>query len=152
MKYRDVWAQKGQDTSDTVIFRTEKKQTQLCAVAMFIKVTLDGINSTALWHPNALISEISKLHNLPLQHRAIKGLVKRLCSKCNQAKQSYARMSDIMERGKIGLLLIANQYSNKKPFHSPDTPFFGCDPQPPCFSKQGREVDNVKTKHFWCSV
>lgn len=40
------------------------------------RVTFDGINSTALWHPNAPISGISKLHNLPLQHRAIKGLVK----------------------------------------------------------------------------
>lgn len=84
-------------------------------------------NSTALWHPNAPISEISKLHNLPLQHKTIKGFVKRRCSKCNQAKQSCARMTDTMEKGKIGLLIIAHQYSNNKPFHSPNIPFFGYD-------------------------
>lgn len=88
-------------------------------------MTFDGINSTASWHPNALLSEISKLYNLPLQHRAIKGLVKRMCSKCNQAKQSFARMTDIMERAKTGLLIIAHQYSNNKPFHSPNIPFLG---------------------------
>lgn len=109
----------------------EKKQTEFSCYPWRTEwlngswVTFDGINSTALWHPNALLSEISKLHNLPLQHRAIKGLVKRMCSKCNQAKQSYARMTDIMERGKIGLLIIAHQYCNNKPFHSPYTPFLG---------------------------
>lgn len=116
------------------------------------QVTFEDINSTALWHPNALISKISKLHNLPLQHEAIKGLVKRMCSKCNQAKQSYARMTDITERGKIGLLIIAHQYSNNKPFHSPNTPFFGCDTRPRSLSKQAHELDNAEIKYLRFSV
>lgn len=87
------------------------------------------INCTALVHPSALISEISKLLNLLLQHQTIKeqGLVKRMCSKCNQAKQSYARMTDFVEIGKISLLIIEQQYSNNEPFHSPNTPLLGND-------------------------
>lgn len=48
-----------------------------------------------------------------------------MCSKCNQAKQSYARMTDIMERGKIGVLIIAPENSNNKSLQSPDISFLG---------------------------
>lgn len=48
-----------------------------------------------------------------------------MCSKCNQAKQSYARMTDIMERGKIGVLLIAHKNSDNKSLQSPDISFLG---------------------------
>lgn len=102
-------------------------------------MTSDDINSTTLWHQNAPISKISKLHNLPLQHKTIKGIVKRKCSKSNQAKQSNARMTDIMEKEKIGLLIIAHQYSNNKPFQRPNTPFFRNDRQPTSLRKQDYE-------------
>lgn len=46
----------------------------------------------------------------------------RLYRKCNQAKQSCARMTDITERGKK-FLIIADQQSNRRPFHSPHTTF-----------------------------
>lgn len=53
-------------------------------------------------------------------------------------------MTDIKERGKIGLLIIAHQYSNNKPFHSQNTPFFGYNTRPTrSLSTQVRELDNV---------
>lgn len=62
---------------------------------------------------------MSKLHNLPLLHRTIKGRVKRMGSKCNQAKQSYAGMTDIMERGKIGLSKNSAQIQKHQMFSEP---------------------------------
>lgn len=39
-----------------------------------------------------------------------------MCSECNQAKQSYARMTDIMERGKIDVLIIAHKKQQEQIF------------------------------------
>lgn len=113
------------------------------------RVTFDGINSTALWHPNAPISGISKLHNLPLQHRAIKGLVKSVL-KMQPSKTELCQDDWYYGKRENCSSNNSSPIQQQQAFSWPKYTFFFLDmtQNPRAQSKQTHDLDYVVTKNM----